>query len=129
MKISQFRYFGKWQFNYSDDLRRLRRDAPATLQLPENSDPASQEAIVRMAVVPLHFHGSGANPGFMPVSTEQKNFYISFFLVICRRFLPPNILIIPNNTTIPTIPATIRVMSPQSGFFSMIRVNDGVAFP
>ena len=61
MKIPQFQYFGKWQSNYCDDLRRPRRDAPAALQLPENSDLASQEALVRMAVVPLHFHSSGAN--------------------------------------------------------------------
>ena len=40
MKIPQFQYFGKWQSNYCDDLRRPRRDAPAALQLPENSNPA-----------------------------------------------------------------------------------------
>jgi len=55
----------------SDDLHRPRRDAPARrfneLKTPL---PASQEALVRMPVVPSQFLWFGCELPFIPVSPE-----------------------------------------------------------
>ena len=57
MKIPQFQYFGKWQSNYCDDLRRPRRDAPAALQLPENSSLTTLEPVKDAIRTFTIFHG------------------------------------------------------------------------
>ena len=59
----------------------------------------------------------------------QKKDYMSFFLILCRRLRPPHFLITPNTIRTPSTPITIMVISPQSRLFSMMRVNDAVAFP
>jgi len=52
---------GSGNLAYCDDLRRPRRDAPAALQLTENSVPGSQEPVADASRTFTIFHGFGAN--------------------------------------------------------------------
>jgi len=69
---------GSGNLPYCDDLRRPRRDAPAALQLTENSVTGSQEPVTDASRTFTIFHGLGANhPRSCPFLLSQH--FILFY--------------------------------------------------
>jgi hypothetical protein len=77
IKLHNSGNFGKCQSRSCDDLRRPHRDAPAALQLPENSAPRIRIMLQCLSVLPI-VHGLVRNSTFMPVLLSNfLSLYIS----------------------------------------------------